>query len=344
MIKRVVEISTAGTYLSVKLGQLVVKAPVDGGDIHDRREVGRIPCEDIGVLLVWHTGVSYTHSVFTELLKNGAAVILCDGHYLPAGMLLPLESNTVQTERFRCQIEAKEPVKKQLWRQIVRAKIAHQADVVKDNEAASRYLRGLREQVRSGDPDNIEAQASKRFWGAFLPKKSATTDYADFTDKRNKENRDRFNLAAPERTSPYSEKQMGFRREADGGAPPNNLLNYGYMVMRAAVARAICSAGLLPTLGIHHHNKYNAYCLADDVLEPFRGFVEKKVRAMVLDAGDAGQLTDLTQERKARLLEVLYEPVEIAGFTGPLMVGLHRTAASLQRCLAGEQKEMELPY
>jgi len=296
MIKRIVEVSRAGTHLSITLGQLVVR--------QNREEVGRIPCEDIGVLLVWHTGVSYTHAVFTELLKTGAAIILCDGHYLPAGMMLPLDSNTVQTERFHIQINAKEPIKKQLWRQLVRAKIAHQAQVVREDEPTSRFLRGLRDKVRSGDPDNIEAQASKRFWAAYLPE---------------------------------------FRRDAEGGAPPNNLLNYGYMVMRAAVARALCSAGLLPTLGIHHRNKYNAFCLADDVLEPFRGFVEKKVRAMAREAAHPAELGELTPQRKQALLEVLYEPVEIAGFNGPLMVGLHRTAASLQRCFAGQQKDLELP-
>jgi CRISP-associated protein Cas1 len=313
MIKRIVEVSRAGTHLSITLGQLIVR--------QNKEEVGRIPCEDIGVLLVWHTGVSYTHAVFTELLKHGAAIILCDGHYLPSGMMLPLESNTVQTERFRAQIEAKEPVKKQLWRQLIRAKIAHQADVVKEDEQASKFLRGMRDKVRSGDPDNIEAQASKRFWAAFMPTPTS--------------------LRLEGATPPL---QIEFRRETEGGMPPNNFLNYGYMVMRAAVARAICSAGLLPTLGIHHRNKYNAFCLADDVLEPFRGFVEKKVRAIVQEVNDLSELQELTPARKEKLLEVLYEPVEIAGFTGPLMVGLHRTAASLQRCLAGEQKEIELPY
>jgi CRISPR-associated protein Cas1 len=328
VIKRIIEISTAGTHLSVKLGQLTVKQE---GQIK-----GQIPCEDIGVLLVWHTGVSYTHAVFTELLKHGAAIILCDGHYLPAGMMLPLESNTVQTERFRSQIEAKEPVKKQLWRQLIRAKIAHQADVVKQNEQTSKFLRGLRDKVRTGDPDNIEAQASKRFWAAFMPKgKNWIPACAGMTDTQ---------PGATVLQADNQPQQIEFRREAEGGMPPNNFLNYGYMVMRAAVARAICSAGLLPTLGIHHRNKYNAFCLADDVLEPFRGFVEKKVRVIVQEVNEISELQELTPVRKAKLLEVLYEPVDIGGFNGPLMVGLHRTAASLQRCLAGEQKEIELPY
>jgi CRISPR-associated protein Cas1 len=130
-----------------------------------------------------------------------------------------------------------------------------------------------------------------------------------------------------------------FHRDIEG-RPPNNMLNYGYMVMRAAVARALCSAGLLPCLGIHHRNRYNAFCLADDMLEPFRGFVEHKVRDVCKTNGVPDELT---QPVKARLLEVLYEPVTITGFEGPLMVGLHRTMASLQRCFAGEQKELDLP-
>ncbi len=294
MIKRVVEISSAGTYLSVKLGQLIVKQE---GQIK-----GEIPCEDIGVLIVDHQGVSYSHSVLTELLRQGAAVVLCNGTHHPAGMLLPLETNTIQTERFRQQINAKEPLKKRLWQQIVRAKIAHQAKLVPYDKATCQYLLALKKKVRSGDPDNIEAQASQKYWRAYL--------------------------------------QNGeFRRKRDGGAP-NALLNYGYMVMRAAVARALCSAGLLATLGIHHRNKYNAFCLADDVVEPFRGFVEETVRELCTGGRDHGELD---REAKAALLEVLYRPVVIGGLKGPLTVGLHRTAASLARCYAGEQNQMDLP-
>ena len=294
MIKKVIEISRAGTYLSVKLGQLVVRQKDDA----DRQ----IPCEDIGVLLVDHSGVTYTHSVFTTLLQHGAAVVLCDGLHHPAGMLLPIESNSIQSERFREQINAKEPAKKRLWQQLIRAKIAHQVKLVEDDEKTARALRGMKSRVRSGDPENIEAQASRLFWQAYL-------------------------------------QNIEFRRKRNG-AHPNHLLNYGYMVMRAAVARAICSAGLLPTLGIHHRNRYNAYCLADDMIEPFRGFVEDKVRDLCDGAEDD---IELNQSVKAALLEVLYTPVKIAGYQGPLMVGLHRTMASLQRCFAGEQKTLDLP-
>jgi CRISPR-associated protein Cas1 len=294
MIKKIIEISQAKTHIAIRYGQLVVN--------QDKKEISSIPCEDIGVLLVDHSGVTYTHSVFTELLRCGAAVVLCGGNHQPNGMLLPLESNTLQAERFAQQIEVKEPVKKKLWQQIVRAKIKHQAKIVGRDSDVYKSLMALREQVRSGDPDNIEAQASRKYWPVYI----STID---------------------------------FKRDIDG-PPPNNLLNYGYMVMRAAVARALCSAGLLPCLGIHHHNRYNAFCLADDVMEPFRGFVETKAKEIVQGGEDC---TELTQTIKARLLEVLYQEVTIGETSGPLMVGLHRTAASLQRCFAGEQKEIELP-
>jgi CRISPR-associated protein Cas1 len=296
MIKRIVEISSARTHLSIRYNQLIIK--------EEGREVGNIPCEDIGVLLIDHQGTTYTHSVFTELLRCGAAVVLCGGNHQPAGMLLPIESNSMQTERFRQQIEAKEPVKKRLWRQIVRAKIRHQAKLVGGNSEVYPALMAMRERVRSGDPENIEAQASKKFWPVYV-----------------------------------QDVISEFHRDIEG-RPPNNMLNYGYMVMRAAVARALCSAGLLPCLGIHHRNRYNAFCLADDMLEPFRGFVEAKVRDVCKSEGVPDELS---QPIKARLLEVLYEPVTIAGFEGPLMVGLHRVMASLQRCFAGEQKEIDLP-
>jgi CRISPR-associated protein Cas1 len=294
VIKKIIEISQAKTHLAIRYGQLVVN--------QDKKEISSIPCEDVGVLLVDHNGVTYTHSVFTELLRCGAAIVLCGGNHQPTGSLLPLESNTLQAERFAQQINAKEPVKKKLWQQVVRAKIRHQAKIVGRDSDVYKSLMVLREQVRSGDPDNIEAQASRKFWPVFI----STID---------------------------------FRRDIEG-PPPNNLLNYGYMVMRAAVARALCSAGLLPCLGIHHHNRYNAFCLADDVMEPFRGFVESKVKE-ICETETA--VDDLTQTIKAQLLEVLYQEVTIGETSGPLMVGLHRTAASLVRCFAGEQKEIDLP-
>lgn len=294
MIKKIVEISRAGTYLSIRYQQLVIE--------QKDQESRSIPCEDIGVLLVDHSGVVYTHSVFTELLRHNAAVVLCGRDHHPTGMFLPLESNQIQSERFAGQIGLKEPVKKRLWQQVIRAKIHHQAKVVSYDEKTSRALLGLRDRVRSGDPDNVEAQASRRFWPAYF-------------------------------------QHLGCKRDMNGGGV-NGLLNYGYMAMRAAVARAICSAGLLVTAGIHHHNRYNAFCLADDMSEPFRGFVEKKVREL---CRDMQEVPEMDQHTKAGLLEVLYEEVEIGEYRGPLMVGLHRTMASLGRCFRGEQKKLDLP-
>lgn len=294
MIKKIIEISQARTHLSIRYGQLILK--------REGEQIRSIPCEDVGVLLVDHRGVTYTHSVFTELLKNGAAIVLCGEDHHPSGMLLPIESNSVQTERYRYQIEAKEPVKKRLWKQIVKAKVRHQAKLVKDDEMTYGALKILEKKVRSGDPENIEARASKKFWNSFFEDES-------------------------------------FRRDINGPSP-NNMLNYGYMVTRAAIARAICSAGLLPSLGLHHRNRYNAFCLADDVLEPFRGFVEVRVKQLY-EGGEGTE--DLGQYVKARLLDVLYDEINIAGFKGPLMVGLHRTATSLYRVFAGEQEKIDLP-
>ena len=301
MIKRIVEISQSKTYLSIRYGQLLLN--------RDGEQVSSIPCEDIGILLVDHTGVTYTHSVFTELLSKGAAVVLCGCDHHPTGMLLPIESNSLQTERFKKQIEAKDPVKKKLWKQIIQAKIRHQAVIAGKDSDVYKPLMTLRHRVRSGDPDNIEAQASRKFWPAY---------FAGLSDSSN---------------------LIGMTRNYEG-TYPNNMLNYGYMVMRAAVARAICSAGLLPSLGIHHRNRYNAFCLADDLHEPFRGFVDSKVRDI---CKNIGHVETLTQDIKASILEVLYEEVAIAGFKGPLMVGLHRTASSLYRCFTGEQNELDLP-
>lgn len=294
MIKRIIEISQGRCRLSVRYGQLLIKK--------DDEPEKSIPIEDIGAVIISNKATSYTHAVMTELLNNNAAVILCDDTHHPSGMLLPLASNTTQTEMFRYQIEAKQSLKKRLWQQIIKTKIKHQALVVKNYSETYRALKKMSEQVKSGDPNNIEGQASRKYWPVYM-------------------------------------QDTLFRRDMNG-KPPNNLLNYGYMVLRAAVARSLVSAGLLPTLGIHHRNRYNAYCLADDIIEPFRGFVDSKVKDIVNYKPD---ISDLDQHTKAQLISILYDDVKIAGFSGPLMVGLHRTSSSLARCFKGEQKQLELP-
>ncbi len=294
MIKRIVEISSARTHLAVKYDQLIIKQE---GTVKDS-----IPIEDMGILIIDHQGVTYTHSVFTKLLKNNAAIVLCAKDHHPTGLFLPIESNSIQTERYRHQINAKRPLKKRLWKQIIKAKIKHQAKNLGKKHKIYKGLMNLRKQVRSGDTSNIEAQASRKYWPNIF-------DLENF--KRN-------------RNGPY----------------PNNLLNYGYMVMRAAIARSICSAGLLPSLGLHHHNRYNAFCLADDIMEPFRGFIEAEVKKIVKKQN---HVEYLDQSTKAELLKILHREINISNFKGPLTVGLHRTSASLQRCFEGTQDRMDLP-
>ena len=258
----------------------------------------RVPVEDIGLLILDAPTTTYTHSVLTEVLAAGAAVIPCGSNHHPAGMFLP-QQNTLQVQRVADQAAASLPLKKRLWKQIVRRKIRNQAFVLPKDSPARKALVELASHVRSGDPANVEAQAARRYWRAM------------FGD--------------------------GFRREREG-ASPNNFLNYGYMAMRAAVARALCGAGLHPSLGLHHHNRSNTFCLADDLLEPLRPVVDRKV----LNLHRAGA-EELDRQVKYDLLSVLTEEVALAGATGPVMVALERVVASLVRCYEGTDKELLLP-
>lgn len=291
MIKRTIEISSRGVFLSVENDQLVIK--------QDRQELQRVPIEDIGVLLLASTGTVYTHAVISRVLAAGAVVVPCGDDHVPCGLILS-QSNTLQTERLGLQIGAKKPLLKQLWRQIVLAKITHQAAVLPEDDVARPALLGMRARVRSGDPSNVEAQAARRYWPALFPGGT-------------------------------------FRRDRDG-PPPNNLLNYGYMALRATVARAVCGAGLHPSIGLHHHNRYNAFCLADDLLEPLRPLVDARVKRL----WDAGH-DDVGKETKAELLGVLTAEVRIGDESGPLMVALERMTASLVRCYAGRDRKLEIP-
>jgi len=292
MIKRTVAIDNPA-WLKIKESQLIIE--------QDGKAVGKIPVEDVGVLIVDHPAVVYTQGCLNALLENNAAVVVCGRNHHPSGILLPLDANSVQTERFKRQVEASTPLKKQLWRQTVRAKIANQARFLKLIGREPGKLLDLARQVKSGDPANLEAQAARHYW------------------------RQGFGEA--------------FRRDRFG-APPNNLLNYGYMVLRAAVARALVSSGLLPTIGIHHHNRYNAYCLADDIMEPYRVFVDKAVRRIQEEQRNCNEVD---KDIKKILLDVLVCDVRFDKEKSPLMVGLSTTSASLVRCFAGERKSVEYP-
>lgn len=296
MIKRTVEISGQAVHLSVHLDQLQVRPHGP-----DAGPAASIPCEDIGLVVVDHPQVSYSHAALARLVEFGAAVLVCGRDHLPAGLLLPLSEHSQIVWRMDEQITAGRPLRKRLWQQIVVAKIRAQAANLPLDSAERRKLLALAGEVHSGDPSNVEAQAAKVYWSAWL---------------------------GPERP---------FRRDPDGD-DLNALLNYGYAVLRAAVARAIVAAGLHPALGIHHANRANPFCLADDLLEPLRPFVDAKVRELA-----EWRLEKIDARTKPHLLRLLTLEVRAGEATGPLMVALHRLAASLANCFAGTQKELTIP-
>lgn len=303
MIKRTLYFGNPA-YLSLKAKQLVIKIPHieknnDMTDEFKELNTHTVPIEDIAVVVLDHKQITITQGALESLLENNSAVITCDSSHLPVGLMLPLCGNTTQNERFRTQIDASLPLLKQLWQQTVQVKIANQAAILKQCRAAEvRNMLRWVNDVRSGDVDNLEARAAAYYWPSL------------FTD---------------------------FRRDRDGD-PPNNLLNYGYAILRAIVARALVSSGLLPTLGIHHHNKYNAYCLADDIMEPYRPYVDK----LVVEMYDNDTL-ELDLNAKAKLLTIPTLDVVISGQRSPLMIAVSQTTASLYKCFNGEARKIAYP-
>jgi len=311
MIKRTL-CFTNSAWLSLKDRQLVIKMPeVEKNDLPERMKrdsVRTIPVEDIGVVVLENKQITITQGLLEALLENNCAVITCDSRSMPVGLMLPLAGNTVQSERFRSQIDASLPLKKQLWQQTVKMKIANQAAVLANHtDAETGCMRHWTDDVRSGDPDNLEGRAAAYYW------KQLFKDIPQLS---------------------------GFTRARDG-LPPNNLLNYGYAILRAVIARALVGSGMLPTLGIHHHNRYNAYCLADDVMEPYRPYVDELVFSIISDA--ASDYSDLTKEIKMRLLGVPTLDVRIGGKRSPLMIAAMQTTASLYKCFAGELRRIAYP-
>lgn len=304
MIKRTLYFGNP-SYLSLNSEQLVIRLPdIEKNDMLGQCLVQTIPIEDIGVMVLDNKQITLTQGLLEKLLENNCSVITCDSSHLPVGLLLPIDGNTVQSERFRKQIDASLPLKKQLWQQTVKAKIINQAILLQKitGKKALNMIR-LAENVRSGDADNMEARAAVYYWKHVFP------DIEDFYRDRN-------------------------------GVPPNNMLNYGYAILRAVVARALVSSGLLPTLGIHHHNRYNAYCLADDIMEPYRPYVDELVINIMNEFDDIGELT---KNIKAKLLGVPVLDVKINNRRSPLMVAVQQTAVSLVRCFAGELKRIVYP-
>lgn len=298
-------------YLSLKNAQLVIKLPeVEKNDtlpesFKVQTQVTK-PIEDIGVVVLDNQRITITTGAMEALLANNCAIITCDQRSMPVGLMLPLSGNTTQCERFRDQIDASLPLKKQLWQQTIQAKINNQAAVLATcRRAEVGCLKAWAKDVRSGDPDNFEGRAAAYYW------------------------RYLFGLHID-----------GFTRDREG-LPPNNALNYGYAILRAIVARALVSSGMLPTLGIHHHNRYNAYCLADDIMEPYRPYVDEYVFQLTQKHGLPSE--DLSKAWKAELLLIPTLDVVIGGRKSPLMVGVTQTTASLYKCFSGELRKVAYP-
>lgn len=318
------------TYLSLSNEQLVIKLPeVERNESLPeslkKESVRTLPIEDIGVVVLDHQQITITHGLMEKLLDNNSAIVTCDKSRMPVGLLLPLNGNTTQSERFRDQIDASVPLKKQLWQQTIKSKISNQAAILQQcrNDKAKNML-AWADDVKSGDPDNLEARAAAYYFRNLFP------NIPDFTRSRD-------------------------------GNPPNNLLNYGYAILRAVIARSLVSSGLLPTLGIFHKNRYNAYCLADDIMEPYRPYVDKLVVEIVdevikkskvgarlkvalpLEMNSSDNWLPLTKEIKAQLLSIPTLDVVIDGKRSPLMIAAQQTTASLAKCFSGELRKISYP-
>lgn len=308
MIKRTLYFGNQA-YLKTVNEQLVIETVlpiplIPEGEEKEVRTIAKsIPIEDIGLLILDHRQITITQALLSKLLANNTAVISCDETHHPTGMLFNLDGHSLQSQKFQAQLNATVPLKKQLWQQTVVAKIQNQAAVLATRREENKMLLNLANDVRSGDSENCEAQAAAYYWKRVFP------------------------------------DTLQFRRERYG-PPPNNLLNYGYAILRAVVARSLVSSGLLPTLGIHHRNQYNAYCLADDIMEPYRPYVDLVVYQIVRNNG---QYLDMSPSMKKSLLEVPAMDVIIDGKKSPLMNAVQRTTASLAKCFEGNSRKILYP-
>lgn len=284
MLRKTIEIATPGTRLSVAHRQLVIERP--------ELPKATVPIEELGVLVIDDGRASYTQAVFIECLAAGATVIVTGRDHLPAGMMLPMDGHHALTERHWAQVEAGAPLRKRLWQALVAAKLRQQGRVLKEAGKDDAGLTALSARVRSGDPDNFEAQGAQRYWPKLFGQE--------------------------------------FRRDrgADG---TNALLNYGYAIVRAACARALVASGLIPSLGVWHRNRSNPFCLADDLLEPWRPIVDWKVRGLLHPVEEPPSLDD--RPTRAALLSIFSETVRVGGRRWPLLLGIEQSAASLAKAL-----------
>jgi len=271
--------------------------------VRDGYESTTVPIEDLGILILDHPAISHTQGLLSACFENNVAIIICDKKHMPSAIFMPLDGNSLHSKTVAQQIKITEPTRKRLWQAIVQAKIRGQAKVLHLTTGDNHSLSAYASRVKSGDPENVESQASRIYWQKLFGK--------------------------------------DFRRNPRGGGV-NTLLNYGYAIMRAAVSRAIVSTGLHPSLGLHHHNQYNSFSLADDLVEPLRPAVDIKVYIMYKKSP---QKLELTPDVKHTLLEIFAQPFKINKSSLPLMVALHRYAASVKRAICKEDKKsrVEIP-
>ncbi len=292
MLKRSILV-TRPCYIRTQYNQLIFR--------FENEETKQVPIEDLGFLVLEHTQIRISMPALVELNRENVAVIICDEKHLPASMMLNLDAHYLQNQIFKAQIEASEPLRKNLWKQTVKKKILNQAILLEHNGILQHPLRNFSSKVTSGDTTNREGAAAQFYWKHIFGKP--------------------------------------FIRKRDGEFP-NLFLNYGYTILRAGVARALAGSGLLNTLGIHHRNKYNAFALADDIMEPFRPLVDEKV-IQIMEKYPGEQ--ELTKGIKAELLSILTRTVYDGNIKSPLMVALQRTASSLQQCFTGERRKINYP-
>ncbi len=268
----------------------------------DNKDDGTVPIEDIGLIILDNPHINLTNALIMALNENNSAVISCDSSHLPFGLMLPMFMHHAFTEKLQAQLEASLPLMKNLWQQTVIAKIQNQIALLRSEGIDVKKMEFLLGEVKSGDPGNVEGRAAAYYWD---------------------------NLFGPKMFLRYR-----------FGEPPNNLLNYGYAVLRAIIARSLVASGLFPSIGIHHRNKYNPYCLADDIMEPYRPFVDLLVLEI---AKENPEMEELKPAIKKQLLQIPVIDILIDGKSSPLMVGCQRTTASLAGCFEGNTRKILFP-
>lgn len=259
---------------------------------------GTVPIEDMGFLILDHPQITISHPLIILLQQNNVAIITCDESHLPLGLMLPISGHVEHSERLKHQVNISEPLRKQLWKQTVESKIFQQKEILRINGLPHSNMIKYMNDVKSGDSTNMEGVAAQYYWNQLFD---------------------------------------NFVRERKGDSP-NNFLNFGYAILRSMVARALVSSGLHPTLGIFHRNKYNAYCLADDIMEPYRPYIDQ----LVLEWAQTGH-HELDKQAKVHLLQIATKDVYINGLTRPLMTALSITTSSLYKCLTGESRIIHYP-